>query len=647
MKTRLTTISLLLVLLSSVIFAQEAQGEKKLSEMNLEDLLNMEVTTASKKAEKTSDAPGVITTITAEEIKYFGANSLIDVLQRVTSVQPMSSHLYQDGLTIMRGDLKTLYDNHVLILMDGRPVREGVTGGSNASVYSAFPIDMIERIEIIRGPGSVLYGSNAFVGVINIITKSEAKESYIKIKGTDGTFGTINSEVTGTIISGGLNAKISARIEDINGWDYSAMSARPNFPNIQMNRKMSQNNLALAADVNYSGLSLQLYFTHDKQESISTVPYSTTPANNQFERLFANLGYSFKLGETWDASVNFTTNSSILWLGNSGVTRADSHHSNDYLGEFTLNGEVVKDLNITFGGVYESRNKFAATPTAPLQPYDLSQISSYLQADYRPIEPLKLIAGAQVNKPQDRDWDIVPRVGAIYNFTPELGLKTLLSSAFRSPWPTEQLISSSAVIVGNKDLTPEKIQTLDVQLFYSTKKVDISLTYFNSLYTNLITRLPVPGSTALKYSNAGNQHMNGVEFEGKITVISNTFITGSATYQNDFDQTTNPAYVPSFMGKIGAFTKVYEGLTVGVFNTLFGQPQENTGVKLNPDAKTVDLLSVNVNYKLPISLPVELNVYVQNLLNSDYFFPEFSRGWVNTLPVGGGTAVYATVGVKF
>ncbi|MBK8946116.1 MAG: TonB-dependent receptor plug domain-containing protein [Ignavibacteriae bacterium] len=137
---------LLIVFNSNNILAQE---EQNLTEMSLEDLLNMEVTTASKKAEKTTDAPGIISTITSEEIKYFGANNLFEILEKSTSIQSIGSHLFPYNVSAMRGDLRTHYDNHMLILINGRPVRDGVMGGLNSSVYAGYPIDMIEKIEIV------------------------------------------------------------------------------------------------------------------------------------------------------------------------------------------------------------------------------------------------------------------------------------------------------------------------------------------------------------------------------------------------------------------------------------------------------------------------------------------------------------------
>ena len=76
----------------------------------------------------------------------------------------------------VRGDLPTHTNNHTLLLINGRPVRESNSGGWNFPVYMAYPIDMIERIEFVRGPGSVLYGTNAYTGVINVITKEGRNE---------------------------------------------------------------------------------------------------------------------------------------------------------------------------------------------------------------------------------------------------------------------------------------------------------------------------------------------------------------------------------------------------------------------------------------------------------------------------------------
>jgi hypothetical protein len=89
-------------------------------------------------------------------------------------------------------------------------------------------------------------------------------------------------------------------------------------------------------------------------------------------------------------------------------------------------------------------------------------------------------------------------------------------------------------------------------------------------------------------------------------------------------------------------------LTAGIYNTYYAKPKENNGEKLNKEPSAIDLLSINLIYKLPISVPVELSVYAQNILNPDpYYYPEFGRSWVNTLPMFPGAAIYGKVNVRF
>jgi len=582
-RTTFISFSLLLLIIAGLDKPLFGQEDQKLTELSLEDLLNMEVTTASKKAEKTSDAPGIISTITSEEIKYFGANSLNDVFERATSIQSLGSHLFPHNLSVMRGDLRTHYDNHILLLINGRPVRDGVMGGLNSPIYTGFPIDMIDRIEIIRGPGSVLYGSNAFVGVINIITKGDEKNSSLKVNATAGSFGTFNGAVTGTLVKEDFTAKVSAKLDNIEGWDYQAVTVRPGSPNLDIDKKWGQKNLGVAADLSYKGITFSGLYTYNTHDILGILPYATYAGKSKYDRLFFNLGYSYKLGETWDASINLTHSGSKLTLNDEAAVPADKHSSADYVGELTVGGEITNNLNLIIGGVLDSRNKNKVGPTDAIKnPYHQTQLSAYIQTDYRPIEELKLILGAQLNKPENKDADIVPRLGAIYYFTNEIGTKVLYAQAFRSPWPAEQLLVNPSV-VGNPDLDPEKIGTLDVQLFYTSKKAEISITYYNSKYSNSITRLPIPGRPGVvTYVNQGELHMNGFEFEGKASVSSNVFITGSATLQNNADENTVLVYIPNFMGKIGAFYNINQALTVGVFNTFLGKPKANNVRRLIP-----------------------------------------------------------------
>jgi outer membrane receptor for ferrienterochelin and colicin len=200
---------------------------EELVNLSLEELLQVKIITASRSEETLSTAPGVMSVITAKEIEQFGSNSLFEVLERVTSTYMNGYHLFPQNNPSLRGDLASNVDNHVLILVNGRPFRESFGGGYAFSIYLAFPVSMIEKIEIIRGPGSVLYGSNAFVGVINLITKTQASQPHqvsgeIALK--QGTFGARAMEANGIVNKESFKLAGGIKKFKEDGWPFSAIN---------------------------------------------------------------------------------------------------------------------------------------------------------------------------------------------------------------------------------------------------------------------------------------------------------------------------------------------------------------------------------------------------------------------------------------
>jgi outer membrane receptor for ferrienterochelin and colicin len=146
--------------------------------MDIDSLLNTKVTTASKFSEKISDAAGVVSVVTQDELQRFGGTTLLEVLERVAGLNVSSTFLGDRSLIAVRGDQTRANAGHILILINGRPVREILEGGVSSDILESFPIDTLERIEVVKGPGSVLYGSDAFSGVINLITKKAKGKDF-------------------------------------------------------------------------------------------------------------------------------------------------------------------------------------------------------------------------------------------------------------------------------------------------------------------------------------------------------------------------------------------------------------------------------------------------------------------------------------
>jgi iron complex outermembrane receptor protein len=151
---------------------QQLAQKADLTAMNIEDLMNVEVTSATKKSEALSDAPAAIFVITGEEIRRGGFSSVPDALRMVPGmhVSQQNAHVWQVSARGFSGFL----NNKMLVLIDGRLVYTPTFGGVWWDVQDP-PLDDIGRIEVILGPGGTLWGANAVNGVINIITKGSAK----------------------------------------------------------------------------------------------------------------------------------------------------------------------------------------------------------------------------------------------------------------------------------------------------------------------------------------------------------------------------------------------------------------------------------------------------------------------------------------
>lgn len=149
-----------------------AQDTRKLTELSLEELMNIEVTTVSRKRERRVDAADAVYVLTGEDIRRSGVRTIPDALRLVPGMQvaQVDSNTWAIGI---RGFASPLARS-ILVLIDGRSVYNPLFAGTYWDVQDTF-LEDIDRIEVIRGPGGTLWGANAFNGVINIITKSAAE----------------------------------------------------------------------------------------------------------------------------------------------------------------------------------------------------------------------------------------------------------------------------------------------------------------------------------------------------------------------------------------------------------------------------------------------------------------------------------------
>ena len=172
-------------LLAATVAAQTTTSR---ADVSLDSLLNTRISTASKYSQTTAEAPASATILTSDEIKQFGYRNLLEALESVPGFYVSNDRNYPYLGTRGFGR-PTDYNNRILLLVDGQTLNEQMWG--SASVGSDFPVnlDAVERIEVVRGPSSSLYGTSAMFAVVNIITKTGIQLDGVSASGRMGSAG--------------------------------------------------------------------------------------------------------------------------------------------------------------------------------------------------------------------------------------------------------------------------------------------------------------------------------------------------------------------------------------------------------------------------------------------------------------------------
>ncbi len=191
----------IIILLVAAGIARAATNDletSKLAELSLQDLMQIEVptvVTASKHEQKATEAPAAVTVVTKDDIRKYGYRTLADILRSVRGFYISYDRSY--GFIGVRGlNRPGDYGGRVLILVDGHRLNDPIY--DTAAVMNDFmvDVDLIERVEVIRGPGSSLYGNNAFFAIVNILTRPGRDVGGVELSGSAASFDTYRGRVT-------------------------------------------------------------------------------------------------------------------------------------------------------------------------------------------------------------------------------------------------------------------------------------------------------------------------------------------------------------------------------------------------------------------------------------------------------------------
>jgi outer membrane receptor protein involved in Fe transport len=619
----------------------------ELFDMSIEDLMNVDISVASKKDEPQYEAPGVVAVVPREEIEFYGDRNLHQLLQRQPSVFTRGSYMYPYNIASFRGNMATHLDLHTLILFNGRPIRESAFGGINFPAYMNLPLKSLEGVEIIRGPGSVLYGTNAFTGVVNLKPRIPEADEF-SISSMIGSYGYYQSDVTAGGKSDGSGYMTTFRMAGQQGYAYRLTDGMGIYDtDSDTNRSVS------GIGHFYSGkFTFDFFATSMETFHVGVLPFWAVPGHvYRVNKLFTNAGYRTDLNEKIKMDLNLTYN--VQENDFAGFPTGDvSLNSSDLLGEATFFIDPVDNLNFVLGYLveYQASREGNAYESIPI--YNHKPQSAYVQGDYKIGKLIKLITGLQWNRSSQGVSDLISRYGIIITPNEKWGVKLLRGEAFRAPFALEADLYDIPVLVGNSNLEPEAITTYDAQIFYTGDKTYTAITYFDSSIDRLIVRDTSVSPTSFK--NGGEQQFQGVEFELKRFLTSRWHVLGSFMYQeSDEDNDINPSTVPHDMLKIGTGYN-WDWGTLGVFYSYFGAPPRlKTENVVNPKPDRLHLASINLTLDPSQRFGYEkervlFTFRIENLFNEEIYVPEFNRsGNPNSLPDGPGTTFYAGMTYRF
>ena len=617
--------------------------------LSLEELINLPaLSVTSNQSESYIERPGIVSFITAEDIKTYGANNLLDLLRRLPNIEVPSLYLFRNNISSVRAQHSDATDTRILILLNGRPMRETYNGGVNSAIYDGFPLSSIQWIEVIRGPGSVLHGSGAFSSVINIVTKTASSTPSVDSTVSYGSFGTKILETSAAARWSELDISGGFKLHAMDGWEYAANDASraEDFTPTPVYDEMDygQNLWSATFRTAYQNFSLEYFESRNKTDILGTVPEWPEIESDQTRR-FINAGYTHNLNQNWKADFNITYNRFDSFTGPENKTGSE-----DVLFELSLQGGITEELDLIIGGTTENISWYRNSD--PKDDGSDNAQRSFAEFIYRPAEGLRLALGAQYNKAPGADSNTSPRAALTYKFLDKWGIKLLYGEAFRAATSLERFADIENTIEGKDDLNAETIKTSDLQVFYYERNLFTALTYYRSTEKDTIALdfSPVDTGGLITYKNGQEIEYHGVEWEFSWFITDNLTTTGSYSYQSNLDENDQQGtkLTPRHMIKAGISYKTDNGISIGLYDSYFDDyTKMSSAVVFNPDSSSYHHMSANLVFNLNklanyhSEFNSSITLYADNMLESDpQYAPDVSRKDLNTLPIRSGRAFY-------
>lgn len=533
-------------------------------------------------------APAVATVITAQEIATMGAIDLDEVLETVPGLHVGRHANVYGPLYIFRG-IYSQFTPQALVLQNGVPMTTMFVG-NKGNMWAGYPLEHIARIEVIRGPGSALYGADAYSGVINIITKTAADAPGTQVGVRGGSFNTWDGWVLHGGKLGPFDVAAYGRLGQTDGFRsiitqdgaHPAVTLAPGPVNT--GREAVDGHLELSHEAWRWRLGYKL---RDKVGTGAGIASALDPhGKGRSERITSDLSWTeAQLAPGWGAGVTAsvlhyadTIVSDLVLLpagtplgpgnvftdgliGNpnkwerqirlsayAAYSGFSGHQLRLGLGHDDLNlykTTEYKNFNPDFSrigtGSFEDVTDFSDTTLKFMQPQRRKVDYLYVQDEWTIATDWTLTAGVRTDHYSDSGRTTNPRLALVWDASYNVTAKLLAGRAFRAPSFTEQHSVNNPVLGGNPDLRPETIQTVEAAVAWTVDaRTQLNLSLFRYAMKDIIRGVPnaapPPANTV---QNIGSQDGHGLELEFVSEWSRTLRLAGNYAWQRSVDKATH------------------------------------------------------------------------------------------------------------
>lgn len=541
-------VSVIMLLNVRLVIAQEksassAGDQKETPVFELSEI----VVTATRYPVLLKDTPASVSVITTKDIEKIEAKKVGDILRKTVGLNITS---YGSAGSLTQANLRGSLSSQVLVLVDGRPINSPSSGEAN---LSEIPVDNIERIEVMRGPASSLYGANAVGGVINVITKNSPDKMTTTLNSSYGSFNTLTYKIEngatfgdfGYFLTGGKTKSDGSRQNsDYDGLDLTGKLEYGRDTKLTLAGAYHQDELGTPgsqpAEDTKNRTSTQKKFGNDDVSSL-------------FDRQKGKKGYidtslKIKLNDISELSPklyfeNNRTDYHQEYVSGTKTYQEDDIYKTNILGtDLQYDNLSVENNHLTFGFNYRQEN-FDAEQLI----YDVSNKTSsasswgpkattkaiYGEDEIKVFEHLIVVPGIRWDNHSIYGNQVNPRLSALYKLN-NVNLRASVGRAFRAPTLNDLYWPETASDKGNPDLKPETAWAYEigVERWFSVFLARIGL--FRKEIKNMIAWAPTGpmGSFGPKWqpSNINSLVNNGVELELKTQFTKELSLTLGYTY---------------------------------------------------------------------------------------------------------------------